>query len=486
MKIQVAVGSAQPEVYELTQEATIVGSGVKSDIRVPPETGVSRKHMMISMEQERVYITDLGTTNGTFINEERIKPGDKIELTSFFPVRLGGSVFLSLYTDEDRAPADQTSTTAKTKVIPAKRASVDKALRAGAQGAKPVPTKKYSKAADASRMRTTILFLVAVGAGVYGYENYFKEQPPVEVAEVAPVPVKKVTVIKAPATIAKTEFPSVEEFARIMGELKCTTATEQGVCGLLPELAQAPSGAVQDIGRLYVLLDEYKWHRLFGDMSAAMTAQYRTQMLTYLVLNAMPEYNWKGLEKNVFFTFYSPNNESGKSEMSAAVGIKSEELQPLISNLSKDIVSQVQSQGYKALEKLTPFSVVVKEALPFVLKQELEPAPAPVAETAPAAEVPSPEQEAAKAAAAANDPTLSEELVERRPPPPSDEPVLEEPTEEELRLMREREALSLRQPERIQVPVERVKHERYENTVLEAAPVNDPDNESKPRGGAKR
>jgi Protein of unknown function (DUF3662)/Inner membrane component of T3SS, cytoplasmic domain len=53
--------------YPLTQPVTIVGRGHDADLRLP-DPGVSRQHVRLEVVGDEVFITDLGSTNGTTID----------------------------------------------------------------------------------------------------------------------------------------------------------------------------------------------------------------------------------------------------------------------------------------------------------------------------------------------------------------------------------------------------------------------------------
>lgn len=82
----------QRKEFSFDKDSVLVGRGKDCELRIIAE-GVSRKHAKIYKEGDKVFIEDLGSSNGTFINEKKIQ---KEQFTSFFPAVLGHGVELRL------------------------------------------------------------------------------------------------------------------------------------------------------------------------------------------------------------------------------------------------------------------------------------------------------------------------------------------------------------------------------------------------------
>lgn len=77
--------------------------GRNRDLELPlPDLKLSRRHCTVGYEGERCFITDHGSTNGTFINGERIE--GKVELNDFDRIVLGDTELEFHYADKVPIP----------------------------------------------------------------------------------------------------------------------------------------------------------------------------------------------------------------------------------------------------------------------------------------------------------------------------------------------------------------------------------------------
>lgn len=76
---------------EFSGDSLLVGRSADSDLTVK-DRFVSRKHLKISRKGERIFIKDLNSRNGTFVNGEPIQPGVEVELPEGIAVVMGMTV----------------------------------------------------------------------------------------------------------------------------------------------------------------------------------------------------------------------------------------------------------------------------------------------------------------------------------------------------------------------------------------------------------
>src|SRR5262249_39111191 len=64
-------GNQMGHRYELAEREIVVGRGEESDIRIS-DNSISRRHARLEPTEQGVFVQDLGSTNGTFVNDQAI------------------------------------------------------------------------------------------------------------------------------------------------------------------------------------------------------------------------------------------------------------------------------------------------------------------------------------------------------------------------------------------------------------------------------
>jgi hypothetical protein len=81
--------------YPLSVGSTVIGRGDQANLRLP-DVGISRRHARLDFDGGQVVLTDLGSTNGTSVNGQRVSavalnPGDMIQIgTTTLTFRVDG------------------------------------------------------------------------------------------------------------------------------------------------------------------------------------------------------------------------------------------------------------------------------------------------------------------------------------------------------------------------------------------------------------
>src|SRR5687768_2719191 len=89
-------GEGERRSFSITRDVTIVGRREDCDFRIPLGE-ISRKHCRIVKDDSSLRVEDLGSSNGTFHNGERVQncelaPGDTIQVGSVaFVVQIDGA-----------------------------------------------------------------------------------------------------------------------------------------------------------------------------------------------------------------------------------------------------------------------------------------------------------------------------------------------------------------------------------------------------------
>jgi putative methionine-R-sulfoxide reductase with GAF domain len=90
-KLYILEGPNKGESFELKGETISIGRSHENHIQMK-DRFVSREHLEISRRDGKLFLKDLMSENGTFVDGEPIKPGKEFEVKEGLPISIGMSV----------------------------------------------------------------------------------------------------------------------------------------------------------------------------------------------------------------------------------------------------------------------------------------------------------------------------------------------------------------------------------------------------------
>ena len=153
----------------------VVVLGRSLDVDVPvPHVSVSRRHALVEVSDGTFLLSDLGSSNGTFVGDDRILEGERREIPFGAPFRVGEVVF--------RIAADETLSGSTGSVVSAARSAPvvnvkatpkvrPKPAATDATRAKPSPAQRATKRREREKAMKWVGILVTLAlvslAGVF-------------------------------------------------------------------------------------------------------------------------------------------------------------------------------------------------------------------------------------------------------------------------------------------------------------------------------
>ena len=93
--LAVILGANSGQIYQLSKPRIILGRGAGCDIQLP-DSEVSRRHAMLEIRDEKATVTDLGSTNGTYVEGMRV---DSTCIASHQEFSLGTTTLMFIVTE---------------------------------------------------------------------------------------------------------------------------------------------------------------------------------------------------------------------------------------------------------------------------------------------------------------------------------------------------------------------------------------------------
>ena len=315
MRIEILVDNEGPRVFRLNKSKLIIGSMESCDVMLNT-SGVSRKHLAILLEDDQIFVVDQGSTNGSYINEERLIPGRKTDFTTFFPVRLGDNVLVTLLSDDDsdqvgfsepvvQSRRDNTSPNMRpdsTRPIPISSLNevktnnlIKKRIENNIKlKIDKVPPKNGKKKEQSGNTLLKVIPVVILLAAIYF--NFFASE---EVAEIPAVPANPATNpanTPAPVVPEAPKFKKVDassltpksKFEALLSDIHCTNDTEKYLCDLY-----ATSPTLKPLGTVQVgtMMNSIFDGQAFYEKARTMVPDIEPKVLGIPDANEIREYN---------------------------------------------------------------------------------------------------------------------------------------------------------------------------------------------------
>lgn len=87
-KLYILTGPCKGESFELKSDETNIGRSPDNDIQIRDKS-VSRNHLKLIKKEDEYFIRDLKSTNGTFVDGEKINSGIEFEISEGIPIAVG-------------------------------------------------------------------------------------------------------------------------------------------------------------------------------------------------------------------------------------------------------------------------------------------------------------------------------------------------------------------------------------------------------------
>ncbi len=185
MKCVIKNPDGKIEIHVINKSTVSIGRSKSCDIPILSDS-LSRVHCQLLEEDGEIYILDLNSTNGVFINEERIETNQKVKLVNFLNVKIAFLYELSVTLDQLRPELE-------VEVLSHLESTKTKSINRPETRKKVLPAKSDSNASDIKK--NIFMSVLVILGGILFINHQFSESnvetpTQTEVAQVEAIPEK--------------------------------------------------------------------------------------------------------------------------------------------------------------------------------------------------------------------------------------------------------------------------------------------------------
>lgn len=355
-RFEVLIKGQKPKTYNIDGDTIYVGSSDTCHIKID-HPSISRKHLKFTIEGERCFIVDEGSTNGTSFGSQRLAEDQKVEVKVQNQVFLGNLVLLTFLEEPENDSEESTKphqinipaeapleeyADDRTRVISLKelnKAPPDKLIK---ERSKILKEKSRRKRNDGSGNKAAAIRVMAVLSVFLLGWLYYEKSKEIETASApAPLPVRKMVKAVKSATsanlLAESELPKKSAFTDFLEYKKCENDLEKYLCDKIPQTKNF--GVVQLTNMANVMIDGSEFikgaEREIKSYPGESGEQDVKKIAVMRFLQSLPNDLDAELlkDKNLTFAFYETSEAESTKEPKFLVSLKGSKLGELKSKI---------------------------------------------------------------------------------------------------------------------------------------------------------
>jgi hypothetical protein len=342
----ISIEGEQPKTVSIDQETFTIGRSPKASIQVENEC-ISRIHVQIRKnESGTLFITDNGSSNGTFINNERLAAHEEVQWHTFFPLNLSQKILITLISSTqetserkvqyDERPKDLRENTSRTKT---------------ATIARKAPTPPVKKKYEKNPFIIPVLITLAMGYFLYDYYST-KEYDVTDVS----------TQEKSVPPTPKVSTELSNKVTELMSQDKCLTETEKNYCNLMNMATERFEGVLKKDRDFYIFLNfDYRLQNVLFDPSFSF-ADKKEQVTYLMVFFALREETRNFLQNLDIKEIFIVDTSSAPSKTNQVLKMEGANLFKLSSTDIETIKTMVLKKDYELYKNVITPIIQVESA----------------------------------------------------------------------------------------------------------------------------
>ncbi len=269
MLFSISIDGGQPKTVSIDQEIFTIGRSPRASLQIENEC-ISRIHVQIRKNENGVlFITDLGSSNGTFVNNEKLNSNEEVQWHTFFPLNLSQKILITLISASQETIQDISDNKASFREEPKDlRDRTSRTKTATIAKKMPPPTSKKKS----EKNPLLIPIVLTLGMGYFLYDHYSnKEYETTDLSATEQPPAPKVS----------TELSS--KALPLVSQNKCLSEGEKNYCNYMKMEPERFEGILNVENNFYIFLNfDHRLKNVLFDPS--FTFADKKEQVTYLMV----------------------------------------------------------------------------------------------------------------------------------------------------------------------------------------------------------